>query len=126
LLRETMTRHNFIAYRDDVVGGSRPIAFDGEAWRAYVPLRLPWTLCVLERLPVGAAAILTNRAHAYSDLALPIDLAEARVYAAINGKRSVDEIARGVAGADGAERARRFIEKLWEYDQIVFDASDAR
>ncbi len=123
LLRGTMTRHNFIAYRDDRDGESQPITFDGEAWREYVPLRLPWTLCIRERLPPGAAAVLINRAHTYPDLALPIDLAEARVFAAIDGKRTVDEIARSAAGADGAERARTFIERLWAYDQVVLDAS---
>ena len=51
LLRGTMTRHDFIAYRDDCAGESQPVAFDGDAWRACVPLRLPWTLCIRERLP---------------------------------------------------------------------------
>jgi 2-polyprenyl-3-methyl-5-hydroxy-6-metoxy-1,4-benzoquinol methylase len=41
LLRGTMTRHNFIAYRDDCPRESQPIAFDGDAWRGYIPLRLP-------------------------------------------------------------------------------------
>ena len=31
LLRGTMTKHDFIAYRDDRVGESQPIAFDGDA-----------------------------------------------------------------------------------------------
>jgi hypothetical protein len=30
-------------------------------------------------------------------------------------------VLRGVVGADGGEEARRFIEQLWEYDQIVFE-----
>jgi hypothetical protein len=115
-----MTRHNFIAYRDDRDGESQPITFDGDAWRSYVPLRLPWTLCLRERLPPGAAAALINRAHTYPYLALPINSADARVFAVIGGKHSVDEIVRSVAGADGV---RRFVERLWEYDQIVFDAT---
>jgi hypothetical protein len=123
LLRGTITRHNFIAYRDDRDGESQPIRFDGDAWRAYIPLRLPWTLCIRERLPAGAAAVLINRAHNFPDLALPINSAEARVFAAIDGKRSVDQIARSVAGADGAEGNRRFIERLWQYDQIAIDAT---
>jgi hypothetical protein len=123
LLRGTMTQHNFIAYRDDRVGEGRQIAFDGDAWRGYVPLRLPWTLCIRERLPAGAAAVLINRAHVYPDLALPIDSAAARVFAAIDGKRTIEEILWSAAGSDGTERARRFIERLWEYDQIVFDAT---
>ena len=126
LLRGTMTRHDFIAYRDDQAGESQPVAFDGDAWRDYVPLRLPWTLCIRERLPAGAAAVLINRAHAYPDLALPINSEEARVFAAIDGKRTIEEILRSAAESDGTERARRFIERLWDYDQIVFDARGSR
>ena len=125
LLRGTMTKHNFIAYRDDRVGESQPSTFDGDAWRGYVPLRLPWTLCIRERVPPGSVAVLINRAHTYPDLALPIDAAQERVFAAIDGSRSIDEILRGAAGPVGEEQARRFIEQLWEYDQIVFDATSS-
>jgi len=123
LLRGTMTKHNFIAYRADRVGESPPITFEGDAWRGYVPLRLPWTLCIRDRVPPGSVAVLINRAHTYPDLALPIDAAQERVFAAIDGNRSIDEIQRGAARAVGDEQARRFIEQLWEYDQIVFDAT---
>jgi hypothetical protein len=125
LLRGTMAKHNFIAYRDDRLGDTQPITFDGDAWREYVPLRLPWTLCIRDRAPPGFAAVLINRAHTYPDLALPIDAAHERVFAAIDGNRSVDEILRGVAGEVSDERACRFIEQLWEYDQIVFDATSS-
>ena len=118
-----MTKHAFIAYRDDRVGESQPITFAGDAWRAYVPLRLPWTLCIDDRVPPGSAAVLINRAHTYSDLALPIDAAQERIFAAIDGNRSIAEILRSAVGGGGDERARRFIEQLWEYDQIVFDAT---
>ena len=123
LLRGTMTKHNFIAYRDDRPGESQPITFEGDAWRDWVPLRLPWILCIRERVPPGFVAVLINRAHTYPDLALPIDATHERVFAAIDGNRSVDQILRGTAGAGDAEEARRFIEQLWEYDQIVFDAT---
>jgi SAM-dependent methyltransferase len=123
LLRGTMMRHSFIAYRDDRVDCGQPIGCDSDAWRGYVPLRLPWTLFIRDRVPPGFAAVLINRAHTYSDLALPINAAEERVFAAIDGKRSIDDILRRTAGAVGGEQARRFIEQLWEYDQIVFDAT---
>ncbi len=120
LLRGTMTRHSFIACRSDRESPSQPIAFAGEAWRAYVPLRLPWTLAVRERLPAGASAVLINRAHGFPDLALPIDAAEARILALIDGERTAGEI--GASAGAGPEHARRFIERLWEYDQIAIDA----
>jgi SAM-dependent methyltransferase len=123
LLRGTMTKHDFIAYRDDRPGESQPIAFEGEDWLSYVPVRLPWTLAVRERLPAGAAAVLINRAHAYPDLALSINAAQARVLATINGERTVDEILRSAAGTAGLDQGREFLERLWRYDQIVFDAT---
>jgi SAM-dependent methyltransferase len=126
LLRGTMTRHNFIAYRDDRASESQPITFAGAAWRSYVPLRLPWTLCIRDRVPPGFAAVLINRAHTYPDLALPIDAAQERTLAAIDGKRSIDEILREVAGGGGDEQVRRFVQQLWQYDQIVLDATNSR
>ena len=123
LLRGTMAKHNFIAYRDDRLGDSQPITFDGDAWREYVPLRLPWTLCIQDRVPPGSVAVLINRAHTYPDLALPIDAAQERIFAAIDGKRSNDAILRDAAAGVGNEQGRRFLMQLWEYDQIVFDAT---
>jgi hypothetical protein len=123
LLRGTMSKHNFIAFRDDRLGESQPITFDGDAWRGYVPLCLPWTLCIRDRVPPDSVAVLINRAHTYPDLALPIDKAQERIVAAIDGKRCIDEILRG---SGGDEQARRFIEQLWEYDQIVLDATAVR
>ena len=88
-----------------------------------MPLHLPWTACIRDRVPSGFAAVLINPAHTYPDLALPIDAAQERVFAAIDGKRSVKNILRSAARELGEERGRRFIERLWEYDQIVFDAT---
>jgi SAM-dependent methyltransferase len=126
LLRGTMSKHSLIAYRDDRVGESQPISFDGDAWRGYVPLRLPWTLCIRERVPSGSAAVLINRAHTCPDLALPIDAAQERLFAAIDGNRSVGQILRMAAPVRGEAHAGRFFEQLWQYDQIVFDATDPR
>jgi hypothetical protein len=51
LLRRTMAKHNFIAYRDDRLDDSHPVTFDGDVWRSYVSLHLPWTLCIRDRVP---------------------------------------------------------------------------
>ena len=53
LFRGTMVRHSVIAYRDDSPGGAQRISFAGDAWLGYVPLRMPDTICVQERLPPG-------------------------------------------------------------------------
>ena len=126
LLRGTITRHSFIAYRGERMGASQPINFDGDDWRSWVPLRLPWTLCIRDRVPPGFAAVLINRTHTYPDLALPIDAAQERIFIAIDGKRSINEILRDAAGLGADEQTRSFIEKLWQYDQIVIDATRPR
>ena len=69
LLRGTMDRHSFVAYRDDREREAQPITFEGDAWRSFVPVRLPWTLTIKDRAPPGVAAALINPSHAYPDLA---------------------------------------------------------
>ena len=119
LFRGTMVRHNLIAYRDDGPGPSHDVRFCGDAWRDYVPIRLAETLCVDERLPPGATAVLINRTHAFRDIYLPIDAEEQRVFDAIDGTRTVAAIARDWDG----DRARAFVERLWWHDHVVFDTS---
>ena len=122
LLRGTMDRHSFVAYRDDREREAQPITFEGDAWREFVPVRIPWTLAVKDRAPRGAAAVLINPSHTYPDLALFIDAAEERLLAAIDGERTVAEILNGAGGALDNELGRQFFRRLWEHDLIVFDA----
>jgi hypothetical protein len=75
---------------------------------------------VQERLPPGAAAVLINRNHTYTDLYLPIDAQQKPLFDAIDGKRSIREIAKESARR---ETARGLFQRLWWYDQVVFDAS---
>jgi hypothetical protein len=127
LFRGAMVTHSFLAWRDDRSGGAQPIAFEGEAWRAYVPIRLPWTVTVRDRVPAGCAAALINRAHTFNDLVLVIDAFEDRLLAAIDGTRPLTEILERVAtSADDERRGLTFVERLWRYDQIVFDASHSQ
>ena len=119
-----MVSHSFIAYRDDRSKPSQPIAFAGDGWRDYVPIALPWTVCVRERLPPGSVAVLINRSHTFTDLICPVDAFEDRLLGAIDGNRTVGEILQSAApDGDGDRRAVSFFERLWRYDQIVFDAS---
>ena len=122
LLRGTMDRHSFIAYRDDRDREAQPITFEGDAWRSLVPVRLPWTLTVKDRAPRGVSAVLINPSHMYPDLAFFIDAAQERVFSAIDGERSVAEILRGAVALIGDEQGRDFFKRLWEHDLIVFDA----
>ena len=124
LFRGTMVSHSFIAYRDDRGDESQPINFVGESWRDYVPIALPWTVCVRERLPPGSVAVLINRSHTFTDLVLTVDSFEDRLLGAIDGNRTLAEIL-DIAAQDenGERRALRFFERLWQYDQVVVDAS---
>ena len=79
LLRGTMDRHSFVAYRDDREREAQPITFEGDAWRGFVPVRLPWTLTIKDRAPRGVSAVLINPSHMYPDLALFIDAAQERL-----------------------------------------------
>ena len=90
----------------------------GPDWLDLVPLRLPDTLCVQEKLPPGAAGVLINRAHAHRDIYLPIDAQEKRLFDAIDGERSIGDI----VGAAHRDLGRGLFERLWWYDQVVFDA----
>lgn len=130
LFRGTMVRHSMVAYRDDSPGGAQPISFTGDAWLGYVPLRMPDTICVQDRLPPGAAAVLINQTHAYRDLIMPMDSTEKRLFDAIDGSCSIDEIVERTLPSSQAksqlDMARTFFEKLWWYDQVVFDASRCR
>jgi hypothetical protein len=129
LFRGTMVRHSFIAYRDDRPDPGR-ISFSGDAWPGYVPIRMPDTISVQERLPPGASAVLINRSHIYTDLYLPINSGEKKLFDAVDGEHSIEEIInKESAGSDrqpSLETARAFFEKLWLYDQVVFDASRAQ
>ena len=127
LFRGTMVRHSMVVYRNDSPGGPQPVSFTGDAWLAYVPIRMSDTICVQERLPPGAAAVLINRNHTYRDLVMPIDSTEKRLFDAIDGCCSIGDIAERTLPSSQKKsqfnRARKFFEGLWWYDQVVFDAS---
>jgi len=120
LFRGTMVRHSFAAYRTDTAAQRHAADFYSDAWLGYVPVRLPDAVIVREKLPPGAAAVLINRNHTYTDLYLPIDAREERIFASIDGKRTIADIC--IEPHDRA-RARTFFQKLWRWDQVVLDTS---
>ena len=120
LFRGTMARHSVVAYRDDEPSTAHELSFSGDAWLHYVPIRAPDTIAVEERLPSGAAAVLINRSHSHTDIYLQIDATEKRFYDAIDGARTIGELAE----ENGQRRAvAPFFQRLGWHDQVVFDAS---
>jgi len=103
LFRGTMVRHSAIVHHDD----TQRVAFDGEAWRRWVPIRMPDTIHV--------RGVLIQRAHTFKDLFMPIDAAQKRMIDAVDGRRTIEDI----AGKSG-DAARSFFERLWWQDQVVF------
>jgi len=122
LWRGLITNHDFVVHRSDVNNDRLKVRFDDERYLRYVPVRRAWTMCVQEGLPPGAAGVLLNQTHLFQDLFLVIDAQEKRMFEAIDGRRSISEIVDKVK-EKGASRL--FFEKLWWYDQVVFDTSKA-
>jgi SAM-dependent methyltransferase len=123
LFRGTMVRHSVVAYRNHRLPNAQPICFDNDAWLDYVPIRLPDTICVQQRLPPGAAAVLINQTHTYTDLYLPIDAQQKQLFDAIDGERTIGEL---VGRHGDLDTARALFQRLWWYDQVVFDARRRR
>lgn len=126
LFRGDMLRHNVIIYCNDEPGGFNLPLFDSDEWLDFRPLRLPETTSVRQGLPAGAAAALINRSHTDPDLVLFVDSTELRLVEAIDGRRTIAGIIEHVAASKPAARpthaqARRLFERLWQYDQVVFD-----
>lgn len=119
LFRGTMVRHSAVVYRNDNPE-TQQVGFAGDAWLDYVPMRVQDTVCVQERLPPGAAAVLINRTHTYTDIYLPLDTQQKKMFDAIDGTCTI-----GMIGGEHERRdaARALFEQLWWYDQIVFDTS---
>jgi SAM-dependent methyltransferase len=127
LFRGTMVRHSVVMYRNDNPDNPQPVNFAGDAWVDYVPIRMSDTICVQEKLPPGATAVLINQTHTYTDLFLPINATEKRLFDAIDGTRKIGDItARSLPASPQNSRrevARSFFERLWWHDQVTFDAS---
>ena len=130
LFRGTMIRHSVVVYRDDSPVAGRGIGFSGDRWPDYVPIKMPDTICVQERLPQGAAAVLINQTHTYRDLYLAISATEKLLFDGIDGDRSIGEIAEKALSSlqrqSQPDIARLFFERLWWHDQVMFDASHGR
>jgi SAM-dependent methyltransferase len=125
LFRGTMIQHSVIAYRSDASVSAPAFEFTDERCRDYIPIRLPWALTIRERLPPGSVAVVLNPVHAHSDLVLPVNAAQDRVLGKIDGQQTLGEIVSGLGSGEEAYRALQFVEQLWWYDQIVFDASNS-
>lgn len=124
LFRGTMNRHSAVVLPPSYSRASFCINFAGNDWLEYVPMRMSDTICVQERVPRGAAAVLINRTHTSTDLCLAIGATEKKLFDAIDGQQTIREIVDGtLSHTDPVIRrglAGSFFEQLWWHDQVVF------
>jgi len=114
LFRGTVARHTVIAFGEEEATSSA-LDFDAPDVDRWIPVVAPTAIAVEERLPPGAAAALLNRAHSFSDLVMFVDRMELDLFRSIDGTRPI-----GRLGA----RAAAFVERLWNHDLVVIDATD--
>ena len=120
LFRGNMLRHSAVVYHAVMPELSQAIKFDGDGWLDYIPIPVSGTIVVEERLPAGAAAVLINRAHTQTDIYLPIDTNQKRLFDTIDGECSICDL---VGDRGDLSAARTLFMWLWQYDQVIFDAS---
>lgn len=120
LFRGNMLRHSAVVYHADLPEPAQAINFDGDGWLDYIPIPVSGTILVEERLPAGAAAVLINRAHTQTDIYLPINAIQKRLFDTIDGERAIRDL---VGDRGDLSEARTLFMRLWQYDQVVFDAS---
>lgn len=127
LFRGTMVRHSLVAYRNDTCRNAPAVSFADDACLGFVPIRMTDTICVQKGLPPGAVGVLINQSHTYTDLFMPIDSTEKRLFDAIDGSRCIGDIMDSALSSSHQkpqrDTTRAFFERLWWYDQVVFDAS---
>jgi SAM-dependent methyltransferase len=116
LLRGTMIRHAFVAHRDDETHPLPDLDDD-----ALVPTGFQGATVRQEHLPPGAVAVLRHAGNEDEDLEVALDASEARVYQAIDGRRTIGEVAATV-GADVAT-VRGLVRRLWEHDVVLVRAA---
>lgn len=122
LFRGNMLRHSAVVYHHGYASMAQTISFDGSDWLDYIPLRLPNTISVEERLPPTAAAVLINQGHTQTDIYLPVTVDQKKLVEAIDGVRRVREL---IGQSADVEAARIFFRRLWWYDQVIFDTTRA-
>lgn len=120
----SISKHEFIACRDDRRAGDYTISFRGKAWRHYVPVRFPGISIETQDLPKGVLARLRNNQHMDPEITIDFDQERVLLCQAMADDRTISEIAAAarIQGDRQAKEsaAKRCFQTLWQFDQVFF------
>ena len=124
LYRGSMASHEVVVCRDDRPTASWRIGFDGGDWPRYVPIRNPGLGISEQDLPAKTAARLHWESHAFPGINALVDSLQARLFNAVDGRRTISEVVSH-AGAEfdepaAREYARNFFRSMWRFDYFWF------
>jgi hypothetical protein len=121
-----MVRHNVVAFTNDHPGDVRQVSFAATRGSTTSPSACLTSICIQQRLPAGRRPVLINQTHTDTDLFVPIDAAEKRLFDAIDGQSTVANSCGARAIIGGRRRARdraRLLRAALVVRPVVFDAS---
>jgi hypothetical protein len=70
------------------------MSITSEQWRKYIPLRLPWTVCIRDKVWARFSKTATMLGGKHPDLALPINAAQKHLLDDVDGTRTLCEISQ--------------------------------
>jgi hypothetical protein len=122
LFRGNLRTHTVIACRDDRPVESHAVRFTGSQWRRFKPIRNPGLEIDPGPFPGDGVARLSWAAHEDAAISLIVDETQARLFDAIDGSRSIEQIVEAAAlrVADPERVAQTLFQALWRRDFVWF------
>jgi hypothetical protein len=127
LFRGNLRTHTVIACRDDRPVESHAVRFTGRDWLGFKPIRNPGLEIDAGPFPDDGVARLSWAAHDDPAISLIVDETQARLFDAIDGRRSIEQILEAAASraADPERAAQAFFHALWRRDFVWFQIPGA-
>jgi hypothetical protein len=127
LFRGNIRTHTVIACRDDRPAESYAVRFTGRGWLGFKPIRNPGLEIDAGPFPGDGVARLSWAAHDDPAISLVVDEAQARLFDAIDDRRSIAQIVEAAAlpVADPERVAQAFFHALWCRDFAWFQIPGA-
>jgi SAM-dependent methyltransferase len=120
LFRGHLKKHYFVACRDDRPIESYQIKFDEPHWRTLIPGRLQTAAVQQVQNRPGIAGQLFNSGHEFPVLPACISTADLPLYLAMDGVKSLGEIAESDKSPNAATHTLNLYRDLWNFDHVMF------